>query len=452
MNGLVNLVENQVLLVDFPTHIRLADLDQYLDEIWQSRMLFDTESEQEGRSIKQPFLTFGQDVKTGKPTIKAGKYVGFIQYEGITIQIIPKLFEPSQTEPAFRHLLWWLSYCQQVQFPFTDLWSDVELVNDFPEALISHFARFAHQLVSSLPYHQYEETTETFPFLRGRLNTQQYVNTSLSRGNWHQLVCDYEPFVFNNRLNQIIKYVAQKLTYLCRFPETHRHLEKLIFILDEVHNIPASVQDCDSLHLNRFYNEYESCLDMCRFFLADSYLTRADTHQNHACFLAPMDYVYEDFITGVIKQHFHTSFQKITSQATKWLTQEEVFQTRNDLLLTYPDTRNLVVDTKYKIRSYQLNDRKAGITQSDLYQMISYALRQNTREVLLLYPLAYGQSSSARQTFTVSSELLADPERPVRIRAVDLTITGDTKQDMVLGLVRQLEDVFTNLEGSHTLL
>lgn len=434
------LIEHQTRIINYPDGFSVSGLNRYLDEVWQSRIQFDDEIETENVSVKQPFLFFSQDFTVNKPTVRAGKYVGFVQYEGLTIQIIPKLFTADQADKGFKHLLWWLSYSLRVRFPFINLLSDIETTNDFPEALISYFARYAHQLVSSLPYHQYEQTTDKFSYLKGRLNTQQYINTSLSRGNWHELVCDYEPFVFNNRLNQIIKYVARKLTYLCKHPETHRHLEKLIFILDDVDNCPASVQDCDELQLSRFYQDYESCLGMCRFFLVDSYLTRTDvTHQN-LCFLVPMDNVYEDFVSGVIRQHFGAGFKKITPQATNWLTDEKVFQIRNDLLLTYSNSERLIVDTKYKLRHNHPDDPKVGVSQTDLYQMVSYALRQNTRQVVLLYPVAEGKQPLPERTFSVNSELMGN--QPIYIRAVDLIVTGATKQDMLDSVCSALTAVF----------
>ncbi len=435
-----NIVENQTRTADFPANVSLAMLDQYLDEVWRSRARFE-EAGSEEISAKQPFLTFGQDLKTGKATVKAGKYAGFVQYGDLTIQIIPKLFKAEQASVAFKHLIWWLSYCRRVRFPFSNLLGNDESIDEFPEAIISYFAQVTHQLVSSLPYSQYEEVTETIPFLRGRLNVQQYLNTSISQGNWHQLVCDYEPFLFNNRLNQIIKYVARKLSHICRSPATLHHLEKLIFILDEVDDLPATVQDCDGLYLNRFYQNYDDCLAMCRFFLANRYLTHPDSDQQHFCFLVPMDYVYEDFITGVIETHLGSLFHKITPQATKWLTEEKIFQIRNDILLTYPDKSKLVVDTKYKLRDALVTDRKTGVSQTDLYQMISYGLRQNTREVLLLYPVRYNHQPAETQTFTVTSELMAN--LPINIRAADLTITGETKQSMLDKLLPELASVLT---------
>ncbi|GAA4800332.1 hypothetical protein GCM10023231_31370 [Olivibacter ginsenosidimutans] len=46
----------------------------------------------------------------------------------------------------------------------------------------------------------------------------------------------------------------------------------------------------------------------------------------------------------------------------------------------------IIVDTKYKLRGNFKGDKKKGITQSDLYQMTSYAFRRDCSSVLLLYP------------------------------------------------------------------
>ena len=433
----INLVEHQLCTLK-PNHgINPVALDAYLNEVWRTRERFD-EIPAEEQSTRQQFLKIGYDLNQ-QLTLKAGRYVGFVQFEDTTIQIIPKLFTETQSKDAFKHLLWWLSYCKRVRFPFSDLLSDTEAIEDFPEALIRYFTHYTHELVGSIPYHQYEQVTETLPYMRGRLNTQQYINTSLSNGNWHQLVCDYEPFVFNNRLNQIIKFVARSLSIVCRSEDTHRALEKLIFILDEVDDIPAIAQDCDTLHFNRFFHDYEVCVDMCRFFLSNSYLSQPDTHQRHFCFLLPMDYVFEDFIFGVTED-FLPKNVKVSPQKQEYLTREGVFLIKSDMVLTYSNEERVIADTKYKNRWEYTEEKKAGITQSGLYQMVSYCIRQHSSEAVLLYPLQYEQKQTESQVFHVDSPLLNT--KSICIRAVDLPVTGATKQEMVNQLVNKLHQIF----------
>jgi 5-methylcytosine-specific restriction enzyme subunit McrC len=433
------LIEHELSTEPLPKDFDVAGLKQYLNEVWTNRFVFDEGEIEEGRSVQQPFLRFEFGDQNSGAYIRAGKHVGFIQYEDITIEILPKLFQKEEADEAFRHLLWWLHYCQKIRFPFTDLLSDSDSLNDFPEALIGYFARYTYNLISTQPYQHYEECTEAMPFLRGTLNTQAYIRDSVSRGYWHEFVCDYSPFVFNNRLNQIIKYVARRLTYLCRLPDTHRWLEKVLFLLDEVDDVFCTITDCDTIHLNRFFHEYEICLDMCRFFLSDSYLNRQEAHERHFCFLLPMEYVFEDFIAGITQLHFSKEFI-VKPQAPGWLTDRGEFQLRNDLLLTNRQTKKQwIVDTKYKIRDTRNQDSKKGVSQSDLYQMISYALRRGTDQVVLLYPCRFEKLPGEVAHFSVSPENIKI--QAIHIQAFDVPITGLARGEIEARVVQSLLEV-----------
>lgn len=209
-------------------------------------------------------------------------------------------------------------------------------------------------------------------------------------------------------------------------------------MLDEVDDRPATAADCDTLLLNRFYSPYQQCIDMCLFFLSDSYLTQPDTQHAHFCFLLPTDYLFEDFIFGVMTSCLGGDV-RISPQQGTWLTREKVFGLRSDLLLTYPDGQRLIVDTKYKVRA-NVPGRKEGIQQSDLYQMITYALRQVATDVVLLYPREFGQMESTVSEFHIDSELLIP--LAIRIRAYDIPVTGLTKQAMINILTAYLKKLF----------
>src|SRR5688572_9286335 len=88
--------------IKLPTEIDAEDLKRYLSSVWQSRKhLFeqeDTEETEEDISdikrYKQGFLRFDGNY------ISAKNYVGFIQYNGTGINILPKVFANSYPDPA----------------------------------------------------------------------------------------------------------------------------------------------------------------------------------------------------------------------------------------------------------------------------------------------------------------------------------------------------------------
>ena len=183
-----------------PAGFDVAGLQAYLRTAWDRRLLWDDETAEPPKG--EPLLSVEYGGK-----LRAHNYVGLVQWNGLRVEIYPKLFGdgPPDGRRWFGHLLWWLSYCRRVRFPFAGVMTELAHVDDFPEAIIAHFARFSYRVLSSQPYSRYQETTETLPYLRGRLGTEAYVRESLSRGMPHQLVCTHEPFVYDNRLNRIIK-------------------------------------------------------------------------------------------------------------------------------------------------------------------------------------------------------------------------------------------------------
>jgi 5-methylcytosine-specific restriction enzyme subunit McrC len=413
------LAEHERSGAPLPAGFDVAGLQAYLRTAWDRRLLWDDEEATAPKG--EPLLS----VEYGG-YLRAHNYVGLVQWQGLRVEIHPKLFgsAPPDGRRWFGHLLWWLSYCRRVRFPFASVLAELTHVEDFPEAIIAHFARFAYRVLSTQPYSRYQEVTEALPYVRGRLSTGAYVHDSLSRGLPHQLVCEHEPFVYDNRLNRIIKYVARQLSYVCRFGETYQALSRVLFLLDEVSDLPATATDCDGIHLNPLFNDYADVLAMCRFFLSENYIDLTDTIQANYCFLVPMEYVFEDFLRGFLEENFGEEY-KIEYQKTGWLTDEQLFQLRHDLFLTHRISgQRLIVDAKYKMRGEEGTDKKAGVAQSDMYQLVSYCLRSNCCQGVLLYPGTDGQAIPAVQQFTISSELMRPEKNDIVLRAASLPVTG----------------------------
>ncbi|PJA51501.1 MAG: hypothetical protein CO167_13625, partial [Candidatus Marinimicrobia bacterium CG_4_9_14_3_um_filter_48_9] len=82
--------------------------------------------------------------------------------------------------------------------------------------------------------------------------------------------------------------------------------------------------------------------------------------------------------------------------------------------------RDFIADTKYKIIYSDKNDIKNGISQNDLYQMISYAIRFNVQDVLLLYPNTLKSRDFGSNQFTITDKLAL--EKQINISSYQLPI------------------------------
>jgi len=391
----------------------------YLAGVWQNRARYlegdDAPSEeeiQEEKIQKQRFFDFTFDGK-----ISARNYVGVVQFEGIRIEVYPKIFAGKEevNESQWQlNLLFWLSYCRKIRFPFS--FADVSKMqfDDFLELLIYIFANYTSEILANQPFQAYQTVEEELPFLKGSLSFDIYTKHNLSTGNWQHFYCTHQPFEYDNQFNRIVKYVTRRLLGLSGNYFNQERLSEILFLLDEVSDFPCTASDCDQVKLNPLYEDHQHILALCRLFLSNQVMDMESDESKNFCFLVPMEYVFEEFLFGFISNHWPQL--NIRSQSTDYLSTNKsraVFQIRNDMYIK----EKLIIDTKYKIR-HPGNDGKEGVSQNDLYQMVSYAIRRNCKEVLLIYPLCNKDSSPAQ--FDIPSKMYSVP---IKIHIHDLDIT-----------------------------
>ena len=384
------------------------DLENFLDEIWNKREKtgFYTGDETDKVEVQQ-FLQFFN--KTNE--LKSNKYVGVIHFEGQKINLLPKIFFDTNKDYTSydinaiqNHILWWLSYCRKIKFPnYQTSLGGVE--SDFFEILIYLFSKYTRELLSYSIYQQYEEVDKELSFIKGRLNTNEYIKVNLAKGNWHKLNCTYDAFVVDNKFNRIIKYVTTMLFNVTANSDNKKNLREILFILDEVSDTRATAEECSSIQFNPMLSYFETVRDYCYLFLKNSISLEYKNELKLFAFLIPMEYVFEDFIFGFIDKEI--AEVKAKAQTTSvHLDQSEIFCLQPDLLLEL-NSKKIIADTKYKIIYHDENDPKNGVSQNDLYQMLAYAIRFKINEIKLFYPDTI-KSYNAKESEIIIKDELAD--------------------------------------------
>ncbi len=410
---------------------KLPGFVNYLSGVWQNRNRYvesseelTEEEEQEERIQRQRFFDFTIDGK-----ISARNYVGVVQYDGIRVEVYPKIFaddEAENTKLWQLNMLYWLSYCRKVKFPFS--FADVSKLqfDDFLELLIYIFANFTEDVISNQPFQAYQTVGEETPFLKGRISFEEYTKNNLTTGKWQNFFCNHEPFVYDNLFNRIVKYVSKRLLAVSENYLNQERLNEILFILNDVSDITCSANDCDKVKLNPLFAEHKHILDLCRLYLSNQVIDLEDEDSNNFCFLLPMEYIFEDFIFGFVSDKWPAL--NIRSQSTDFLALSNgssVFQIRNDIYI--PD--KLIIDTKYKIRSNN-DGLKAGVAQSDLYQMVSYAIRRNCSSVMLLYPEGVYKLTPPA-FFEVPSFMLSETIS-IQVQSIDITLHDLHEADITM--------------------
>lgn len=415
---MINLFEyrNKVEIQD-----SMEGLEGFLDVIWNNREKNSFYSDSRNDKIEsQRFLQFIHKSKE----LKSTKYVGVIHYQGNKINLLPKIFFESEraystneVNQIQNHLLWWLSYCRKIKFPNYQT-SLGRSKSDFFEVIIYLFSKYTRELLNSSIYQQYEEVNKELSFIKGRLNINAYINENLSKGKWHKLNCTYDAFVFDNEFNRIIKYVTTLLFNVTSSQDNKKNLREILFILDEVSDERATAEECSRITFNPMFGEFETVRDYCQLFLNNCVSFDYKNDLKLFAFLLPMEYVFEDFIFGFIDKELN----EVSAKAQRGdisLDKGKHFRLKPDLWLKTPE-KSLIADTKYKIVYSDEADPKKGISQTDLYQMLAYAVRFEVEEIILFYPNTIAQGQEKQTELKIVDEL-ADG-REVTIMAYQLPI------------------------------
>lgn len=174
--------------------------------------------------------------------------------------------------------------------------------------------------------------------------------------------------------------------------------------------------------------------------------------------LIPMEKLFEEFIAEVLQadpRYFFGVDVPVQSQhyvgklARDAGTNRDLFGLRPDITIGAPRIR-AIIDTKYK--ELDPEDRRLGVSQSDVYQMYAYATKTYTEKCMLLYPeVLLGQEKNL--LLSVPSPESMNRDVLLMIRAVRLSHDLNKKESWTAfrnelrGIVRPLiaEEMRSNL-------
>jgi 5-methylcytosine-specific restriction enzyme subunit McrC len=417
------------------------ELRSGLIDIWENRSWeVEVESlEDDVERTYQPFLQFDGN------KIRARNFVGFIQHGEEVIEIYPKVFREHQSvgkNLMLRHLFHWFDYCRRWRFPFTTAVLDLQSIEKFPELIIHIFANSIFDAVSTHPYMHYCAIEESMTIPRGRINFDRYIRNGFSKGNAHKLDCDYEPFIYDNKVNQTIKYCTRLLLSQTRLPENQRLLQDTLFVLDEVEDLPIAVSNIETVSFNPFFEDYTSVMQTCKSILEHSIFSNSPYYMSQWTMLFPMEYIFEDFVAGFLERHFSDKWIVEYQKSDLYLSDRpRAFNLQHDILLTERNKsekkRRLIIDTKYKLRNPEYKkDIKKGISQDDMYQVLSYANKRACTEVFLLYP-----NLSETQINPDSFEVASGFSEQIVVKAFEIPFWSIGHFD---SLTKILRDTLTN--------
>lgn len=426
----------------------LDELEKFLQDNWQQRSIF-----YEDRQVtsRQQFIDF--DRKDG---IKLQNYIGTIIFKGEQLNIFPKIFKEDEddydtealcVDELNRDLVFWLGYCDKLNFPFVSMKGELRDSENLLELFITVYVHYVKAAIDRQRYYQYEDVSESSSFVRGKIDFKDYALKRFPCGEKARLKYTYSSFVFDNLLNKIIKCTCSFLLTITRQAANKVILRNILMKLGDVEAVSCKPYDCDKVYLSSHNSSYRVILSMSKMFLLNKVNSSSIGVTDSFCFLFPAEVLFEGFVGGFIKEMLHGKAEVTTQASDQYLADLVVdgeivgnaFLLKEDILIEKDDI--IVVDTKYKEieRFWKVREnRKLKISDSDMKQMAIYAAKRGAKRLYLIYPLHRHEEPETMEVCYDIRFKEADRESSMRIEILKVPFACKETEEKTRELLKSI--------------
>ncbi len=279
---------------------------------------------------------------------------------------------------------------------------------------------------------EYISITEPLSTLRGKID----ISSSIKDGTMlrKQLVCSYDEFSVNTKLNKILKTTVHILLKSDIKLETKKELKNLMMYFKDVETLNPYTIDWN-MRFCRSNASYQMLISIC-YLVIKGLLQKdekGDMKMQNFLDEQRMSRLYEKFILEYYKYHF--PMLKVSSAQIGWNIEDEneyalfLPKMQSDIMISTKDnSKTLIIDAKFYTKSMATSQfgNKQTFHSNNLYQIFTYVKnkdRYNTGNVsgMLLY-------AKTDEEVTPSAKFMMGGNK-IEVRSLDLGIEFEQISD-----------------------
>ncbi len=269
---------------------------------------------------------------------------------------------------------------------------------------------------------EYLSVNDSLSTLRGKIDITQSIKgqTILKK----QLICDYDEFSINTKLNQILKTAVQLLLREKINEDIKKELKRLIMYFKEVDILnPYTINWNIRFHRNN--QSYQMLISIC-YLVINGLLQKdekGDMKMEKFLDEQSMHRLYEKFILEYYKKHFPQL--NVSPSRIPWQVEDNSLYLeflpimQSDILITTKTEpiKTLIIDAKYYTKSMQTHYEKKTFHSNNLYQIFTYVKNADAKKYgeisgMLLY-------AKTNEEITPSAEFNMSGNR-IKVQSLDL--------------------------------
>lgn len=345
---------------------------------------------------KSTFAGSGGVLEDRRHELRARGVVGVLATDECSLEILPKIDvevqggEAMQNAAIRKRLVHMLAVALDLKIETGQItkldWQRETLL----EILIRIFCSKLTDAVRRGMPRRYIVQEDDLSALRGTLNLPRQFTRHAA--NPSRLACKFDELSEDIALNRIMKATVAHLFRMSRSPSNQQRLRELAFVYADIAEVAVSAQKWDEVVIDRTNRAWQELFGMAQLFLRSRYQTTSAGAGRGTALLFEMNTLFEEYVGRLITRALARTEYRVSLQGgrlfclTSLDDERAVFQTKPDILIWRAGQVVHVIDTKWKRISSRIDDRKQGVSQGDVYQMMAYAQLYCAPRLTLLYP------------------------------------------------------------------
>jgi len=391
----------------------------------------------------------GEDVESilvnGVSRIRAQQVVGILVAPGVALEILPKIDGLETDDRQTRvNLVRMLARTHNLSIAEGALTSLGRQEHDLLEILIRIFATKLFVAVHRGLPRRYIGLEDDLGTLRGGLDVKRQF--TILAATPQKLACRFEELSSDIPLNQLMKAAVLQLRAVSGSPENQRRLRELALAFADVRSVPLSQVVVQNVVLDRTNTDWHELVRLAKLLLGRQFQTTSAGRIEGFSLLFEMNTLFEEFIGRTLQRRLAGTDLEVSLQGPRSHVLSEKdggafrFRTIPDIVIHRGGNPFLIIDTKWKRLKGELDDRKRGVGQSDVYQMLAYGDVYNVARLMLLYPHhdALGSHAGTLGEYRV----IGNEARTLAVASVsllDLEVVADRLATLVAGALERSE-------------
>tara|TARA_R110000751_G_C13781100_1_gene481052 strand:- start:1014 stop:2243 length:1230 start_codon:yes stop_codon:yes gene_type:complete len=307
--------------------------------------------------------------------IKFSQYVGVIQIDGLTIEILPKIDGSTSNEALWQTVL--IGMLRATKRLKVNNLGQANVSKQHIHLLDIYFEWFLNEiqlLERQGLIKQYRTNVGNVKALKGKLEFAEHINQNLIHKE--RFYTSHQVYDHNHQIHQILWVALEIIGQFSSGTYLYSKFKRIQANFPEVSRINVKANTFKKLTTNRKTQPYKTAIEIARLIILNFAPNISSGKENMLALLFDMNNLWEEYVLTMLKSVLAEGIV-VKSQESKpfW----NGIKIRPDIVIEKSD-KTYVIDTKWK------NIGGSKPSTNDLRQMYVYNEYWDSTKALLLYP------------------------------------------------------------------